>query len=205
MEERQCPPQILMGAMDPIFCVLLNLGNYLEEYLCLTPQAQYLFTDATGEKAPKNLIAQYRNRLERVVWKNQEFQDLETEEDDGQGIGTHSYRKFPSNFARNVGNSPDEIEIRGRWKTQGQRVVFRYIDVQQLWIDAKVAGSLCIGGPIRYKLKPGVTLTDEWLFENVVPNIRKRYPNDARLCRVLGTALLFVSSATSSVPKRVLF
>jgi hypothetical protein len=40
-------------------------------------------------------------------------------------------------------------------------------------------------------MKAGVTLTDDWLFENVVPNIRRRFPNDTRLCRVLATALLF--------------
>ena len=103
----------------------------------------------------------------------------------------HSYRKYPSNYARGCGCTPDEIEIRGRWKTQGQRVVFRYIDVKQLTIDAKVAGVLCVGGPIKYKLKQDVNLTDDWLFTNVVPHIRARYADDSRLCRVLATALLF--------------
>ena len=60
-------------------------------------------------------------------------------------------------------------------------------------IDAKVAGSLCVGGPIKYKFKEGITLSDDWLFEHVVPNIRRRYPNDSRLCRVLATALMFAA------------
>ena len=71
--------------------------------------------------------------------------------------------------------------------------MFRYIDVKQLAIDAKVAASLCVGGPIKYKFKEGVNIADNWLFEHVVPNIRRRYPNDAKLCRVLGTALLFAA------------
>jgi Transcriptional activator of glycolytic enzymes len=191
MEERQCPPQILLGAMDPMFCLLLNLAIYLEETLARNPNQLYLFTDATSDRAPKNLIQTYRKRLEKVVWKHQDFKSLATEEDDKEGVGTHSYRKFPANHARGCGCAPDEIEIRGRWKTQGQRVVFRYIDVKQLTIDAKVAGVLCVGGPIKYKLKEDVNLTDDWLFNNVVPKIRSRYPNDSRLCRVLATALLF--------------
>ena len=190
MEERQCPPQILLGAMDPQFCLLLNFGVYLEDMLSRNPDQLYLFTDSTTDKAPKNLIQTYRKRLEKVVWKHREFIALETE-DDEEGVGTHSYRKFPSNYSRGCGCSPDEIEIRGRWKTQGQRVVFRYIDVKQLTIDAKVAGVLCVGGPIKYRMKRGVSLTDDWLFEHVVPNIRRRFPEDSRFCRILATAILF--------------
>ena len=30
MEERDCPDQVLVGAMDPLFCTLLLLGAHLE-------------------------------------------------------------------------------------------------------------------------------------------------------------------------------
>jgi hypothetical protein len=70
----------------------------MEEYLGKYPTADYLFTDATTEKAPTNLKQTYRNRLEKVVWKHQEFNELATN-DDTEGVGTHSYRKFPSNYA----------------------------------------------------------------------------------------------------------
>ena len=124
------------------------------------------------------------------MWKNAEFIALATE-DDTEGVGTHSYRTFPSNYhAQGCGGTPDEIEIQGR-KTQGQQIVFRYIDVKQLTIDAKIAGMLCVGGPIKYKYKNGVTIMDEWLFDNVCPNIRGRYPSDTRLCKVLGMAMLW--------------
>jgi hypothetical protein len=32
-DERACPPQILLGAMDTTFCVLLNTGVYLESWI----------------------------------------------------------------------------------------------------------------------------------------------------------------------------
>ncbi|KAI2493261.1 hypothetical protein MHU86_21298 [Fragilaria crotonensis] len=101
--------------------------------------------------------SQYRSRIQKEVWLHEDFKRL-ADEDDEDGVGTHSYRKFPSTYARSNGCSPDEIEIRGRWKQQGQRVVFRYIDVKQLFIDAKVAAALCIGGPIKYELSVDVEM-----------------------------------------------
>ena len=37
MEERQCPPQILLGSMDYIFCLIVNFAIYLEEMLSKNP------------------------------------------------------------------------------------------------------------------------------------------------------------------------
>jgi hypothetical protein len=74
-------------------------------------------------------------------------------------------------------------------------VIFRYIDVKQFFIDAKVAAALCIGGPIKYdmvddaEVRTGVT--NDWLFTNVVPCIQARFSADSRLCRALSLLLLF--------------
>jgi len=153
-EERRCPDQILLAASDPEFCLHLHLAAYLELYVGRYPDMHYLFTDAppTDKNAVKNLISQYRNRLKAVVWENQEFIALE-DEDDEDGVGTHSYRKFASTYAKNCGGARDEVEIRGRWKLEGGRIVSRYIDPKQLYIDAKIEAILCVGGPIAYKLR----------------------------------------------------
>ena len=52
---------------------------------------------------------------------------------------------------------------------------------------------LCRGGPIKIKLKAGHTnlVTDDWLFMNCVPHIRLRFPNDCRLCWILGLSTLY--------------
>ena len=192
-DERRCPDQILLGSADPDYCIFLALALHLETYLGVHPNATKLFTEATGRNAVKNIISQCRNRLRQVVWNNEEFKALEDEDDEGEGVGTHSYRKHPSTYARACGCVADDVEIRGRWKQSGNRIVNRYIDVKQLFIDAKVAAVLCIGGPIAYKLREGVVLSDEWLFECVAPNIRRRFRADTRLCRVLALALLFAS------------
>jgi hypothetical protein len=52
-------------------------------------------------------------------------------------------------------------------------------------------GLLCAGGAIKYKYKRNVAITDEWLFANVCPNIRRCFPNDSWLCKVLGMAMLW--------------
>jgi hypothetical protein len=129
-----------------------------------------------------------------VLWRSQgEFKGIEDEgnRNEGGGIGTHSSRKFPATYARNKGCNPDEVEIRGRWKKNGGRVVFRYMDVAELYEDAKVAAALCVGGPVKYALKDGIDIGNEWLFENVLPNIRKKIRNDTRLCCVLALPLLY--------------
>jgi hypothetical protein len=68
--------------------------------------------------------------------------------------------------------------------------VARYIDVQQLYTDAKVAGILCKGGPIAYRLVEE-NISNEWLFQHVCPNIRARFPNDTRFCRNMALAILW--------------
>ena len=85
------------------------------------------------------------------------------------------------------------METRGRWKKRGRRIVFRYIDPGQAYTDAKVEGLLCVGGPVKYQLKRGLQIHNEWLFQNVVPNIHRRYFNDLHLCKMLGLAVLYAS------------
>ena len=72
------------------------------------------------------------------------------------------------------------MEIRGRWKGGcNGRVVNLYINVKQLPTDGKVAAILCVGQPVKYKLKEGTALTRDWLFVNVVPGIREHFADDA--------------------------
>jgi hypothetical protein len=192
-DERVCPDQILLGASDDDFCIFIMLSIYLESFLEQYPCPKYLFSDLMDKKAPDNLKATYSRRLRKVVWSQEEFKGIENENDynEKQGIGTHSSRKFPATYARNKGCTPEEVEIRGRWKKNGGRVVFRYIDVAQLYEDAKVAAALCVGGPVKYALKDGIQIGNEWLFTNVLPSIRKYFRNDTRLCCVLALPLLY--------------
>lgn len=52
-----------------------------------------------------------------------------------------------------------------------ERVVNKYINPEQLPIDAKVAGILCVGGPVKYQLKANSHATKAWIRRHVVPGI----------------------------------
>ena len=91
----------------------------------------------------------------------------------GQGVGMHSQRKYPATTATHRGCTPHEVEICGHWKKQGGHIVFRYIDVKQLYYNAKVAGALCIGGAVKYELKNSVadSISQSWIYEHFIPHI----------------------------------
>uniref|UniRef100_A0A7S2KS93 Transcription activator GCR1-like domain-containing protein n=1 Tax=Skeletonema marinoi TaxID=267567 RepID=A0A7S2KS93_9STRA len=202
-EEKRCPDQIILGAADPDWCLQLLLSIYLESYLEQHPHAKYLFTEleqidpkSKEDRAPINLKNRWRTQLKKIVWSRPEFEDIECEDDDDTngGVGSHSRRKFAADYAANCGHSDYEIEIRARWKqSRSGKVIFFYIGLKKAFEDASVCATLCIGGPIKYELKEGTdaSITPNWLYEHVIPNIKRRFHNDTKLCNVLGKALLY--------------
>ena len=68
-----------------------------------------------------------------------------------------------------------------------------YIDIDDPYTDAFVAGLLCNGGPVKYTLQDDLIVTDNWLFVECVPSIRRRFPQDHRLCHLLGLATLYAA------------
>ena len=129
------------------------------------------------------------DRLREVVFSNEEYRAI-YRGSDRRGLGTHSIRKGPATCAKACGASLIEVEARGRWKADKGATAGLYADLEDKYTDAKVAGILCVGGPCAYRLRDGVDLSNEWLFEHVVPNIRRRFPADDALCRCLALALL---------------
>ena len=114
LEERACPDQILLGAHDSDFCVLLALGCYLESRFSTHQQGGwFLFGQSDADDEPIRINERYQ-RVLRKVWKDPEMAALVAQV--LGGIGTHSLRKFPSTWAAEHGVSHDHIEIRGRWK-----------------------------------------------------------------------------------------
>ena len=64
-----------------------------------------------------------------------------------------------------------------------------YIDAHLPFPDAKVAASLCLGGPVKYELRRDSRISDDWLLEHVAKNIHSLFPR--RMALVLGKALLW--------------
>jgi hypothetical protein len=69
------------------------------------------------------------------------------------------------------------VELRVRWRGGG-RVVNRYISVDQLTTDAKIAGVLAVGGPIRYKLKDDSHVSLQFLKSTVTPKMHEHFGAD---------------------------
>ena len=103
-------------------------------------------------------------------------------------------RKYPATHVSHQGEADHAVEIRGRWKgRRNGRVVNRYISVEQLPTDARVAGKLCVGGPIKYKLKQDSGVAHQFLIDVVVPRTTVHYQEDEsnNIAMVLAPALLW--------------
>ena len=103
-------------------------------------------------------------------------------------IGTHSIRKLPATYARRNRCTKDDVDARGRWKSN-KRIVDTYIDCLIPFPDAKVASTLCIGGPIKYSVSEGVNIDETIILRCVGTNILSHFPRQVSL--VFGTALIW--------------
>ena len=182
LDERSTTDQIILGAGDKDFCTLLALAIHLEINIGNgTVGGNGEDPNATLMGIGKNLA---QTRLKAIV-ENEDFDRA------AEGpLGSHSTRKGAATFARRNGCSKDDIDARGRWKGQ-KRMVDTYIDGCLPYPDARVASSLCIGGPVKYELKRDSRISEDWLVEHVSSNIARVFPR--RVAIVLGKALLWAT------------
>jgi len=190
--EQNIHDQIMLGAGHVDYCVLLGMASWLEFSLASGWQdsSNYLFCydglnnhDAIKRAASSSMAA---------ILKDDSFLAMlvdGSDDDDQDAVlrGTHSFRKFAAQYARNKGCSRDAVDVRFRWKNQ--RMQDRYVQGIVPYEDAHVAECLCKGGPISYQVKKEANISDEWILEFVVPNIARKYSKKVAL--VLGHALLW--------------
>ena len=184
-EERDAPDQIILGAMDAKYCVLLGLACWLEYFIATGNEgiSEYLFA-IEGTDDPAVINRRASNCLKYVLGDDDLVEMiLET----GGKRGTHSTRKFATSRARRNGCYRDETDWRARWKRKSQQD--KYAECTVPWPDAKVASALCKGGPIHYSVKEGSGISEEWILRYVCPAIRTCYGRSLSL--VLGRALLW--------------
>ena len=193
LEERDCPPQILLGAANPVFCIILSLAVYLEErFSRFGVNSRFLYTEDVDNEAPKRAVKSYSKTVREKVFLNHEFQLLSS--NTRGSLGMHSFRKFPATWAILLGATQDEVDVRGRWKRgRAGRVSTRYINPCQPYSDAtKVCSLLCVDGPIKYCLKNGCGVSTLFLHEHVCPKISEFFGDEGSgAASILGTALLW--------------
>jgi hypothetical protein len=126
-----------------------------------------------------------------AIFSNEVFNQPEFQTPKGP-LGSHSVRKLGSTHAkRKSGCSKNEKNPRGRCGKG--RVSDVYDDVELPFPDAKAAGKLCVGGPCKY-ITDGSGVTDDFLLQQVVPNICTRFP--AEVAKVLARTLPSQESVT---------
>ena len=201
-EERDAPWQIMIGSRDSVFCVMINLALWLEVYFenySYAMDSPYLFAFSADCRIPEG-GTNCKNALKYILMSNI-FKNSNLRLDDNDCLGSHSLRKFGATRARRCGVSKDEKDTRGRWKCR--RVSDVYEDIELPWPDLKVAASLCIGGPCKYKVVDKY-VNDDFLLNIVGAGMNLRLKRGVTLC--LARALLyftFKSRGTSAVPENL--
>jgi hypothetical protein len=177
--------------MDMLFCVILNLGIWLEVFHASVPEARarrtFVFHFSNEVDNEEKAADRTKGLVCRVLQLM--FSTL------GVLLGSHSIRKFASTFARGNGVSRDDKDHRGRWK-HSTRVSDAYDDMQLDYVDAKVAAVLCPGGVCRYiVVDPGCT--DDWIAAKVTPHIDAVFGRTLAL--LFGRALLWCAHVPQQV------
>lgn len=208
-DERDCPNQLIMGSMNPKYCVELGLALFLEKWIGDGEGAisQWLFANGTTtrsdevtdqDKEAASLKTAYSRYVTKAVLESPSFVK------DGPGqLGTHSIRKIAVTNCRQRGCSKDECDYRARWKFS-RRMQDTYTDTQLNWPDIKAGSKLCQGGVCKYKVKEGLGITDQWLATEICPNIAGAF--DHRVAAILAKPLLwacFEPNVMTEVPNEL--
>ena len=139
LEERESADQIILGSMDWKYCLMVCLGRYLEHAL--------LTRDEDGcssmFRVKKELMWTFMNEI--TIDENYSLVLPGP-------ISIHSIRKLPATYGRRNSCTKDDVDARGRWKSN-KRIVDTYIDCVIPYPDIKVASTLSIGGLANYVVR----------------------------------------------------
>jgi len=172
-EERESPTQLLLPAMDPLLCPLLNLAIFVESH---APAGLHLYGDRLNRSVA--------NILENIL-SSDHFTAIRP-----GSLGTHSIRKGAATYASRFGLPRDWVRTRGRWRGHIEQVD-TYIDINLPYPDARVASILCgPQGPCKYTAKE-VCVISNAAVEAMVPSIHALFGSD--IARVLALPLLWAS------------
>lgn len=190
--EVDCPWQSLLGAMNPLFCVLLHLAAFLEFHHRnnVNDHSPYVFSFNTdhgmphgGNKTKATMSKALRDILALIL--EVDPQAIDFDDSDGK-CGTHSIRKTGGGHVRRCGCSKDDKDYRGRWRDSSrQSDVYDYRELP--YVDMSVCAKLCIGGACSYVTMESVTA--EFVTTQVTPNITRVFGQQMGL--VLGRALMW--------------
>ncbi|KAL7513414.1 hypothetical protein ACHAXN_010510, partial [Cyclotella atomus] len=153
-EPRECPHQILLGSMNPDYCLMLSLSVFLEAWISQGQgrTSQWLFSDGvTIASSADDEIDRETNRCKNGLYscissivKSEEFV-VDPAASSNQTLANHSTKKYATTHGRRRGVPKDFMDVRARWKAQ-KRIQDTYADTFLPWPDIKAASVLCLGG-----------------------------------------------------------
>ena len=124
-DERDCPFQIVLGAMNAAFCMLLCLAIHLEvRFSTFGTDSKFLFTEEYSADLPDEEVADdptplvacaaYSKKVTHVVFQSARFIALAAIA--AGKVDMHSIHKCATTFAKRMGALQDDVDVRGRWK-----------------------------------------------------------------------------------------
>ena len=97
-DKRDAPWQIVLGALNPVYCVLCSLGLWLEINIKMHPPAMdspYVFCFTDDNRIPEG-GQKAKARIQKILTKMFKLEEFKT--DDGEAksllLGSHSIRKY---------------------------------------------------------------------------------------------------------------
>ena len=193
MSERRCYWQILLGAMNAYFCVLLQTAAFLEMHHAdvTNDPSPFLFSftqeQDNEELACKQIKRKMSDALKKAIQENDHIDPNILDIAEDGTCGSHSIRKFAGGHVVRCGLSAEYKEYRGRWSKGKSRVSTGYQHTELPFVDAVVCSTLCVGGACSYVLKEPTT--DAFVTTFVTPNVTRVFGETVGL--VLGGALLW--------------
>ena len=174
-EERDAPWQVLLGSMDALFCVLISVALWLEIMISLPygDATPYVFGFSADVRVPQGGFKNKTNLQKYArdfIFNRPEFGFNANDPNSRNLLGSHSIRKHASSVCRNKGCTRDKKDHRGRWKNR-TRASDLYDDIELPFVDAKVAATLCPGGPAKCNLKPNCGVTNNLSYNVQFPTL----------------------------------
>ena len=142
-EQRDCPKQIMLGSMNPDYCVMLSLAVFLEEWIERGQgrTSQWLFSNGTTTlTSPEEDIQKEVDRckgglytqLKRIV-KSKTFVPDPAVANSRSTLANHSTKKYATTHGRRRGVLKDFMDYRARWRSK--RIQEVYTDTVLPWPD----------------------------------------------------------------------
>jgi hypothetical protein len=126
LDERQCPPQKLLGANDTDFCLLLALAVYLEYWMtfCNGMSCSILWSEQFNANSStfSRLKSSYLTNLHDIPFADASFRAM-LRSGEYSDLRSNSLWKYAATWSKQNGCTMDDIETQGRWKRHSSRMV----------------------------------------------------------------------------------